>query len=80
MEEQMQSVQAHPAIRLPFGNSIWSGLEATLKGVATFIAAILLRRPRMSGHGVPHYEGRAWCDSMEQQVIADLASCRRPGF
>jgi hypothetical protein len=79
----MHSVQAKEVIRLPFAQACRIDLAATYRAVTALFAAmpvVLRRLPRPTAHVVPNYEGHAWCDSMEHQVIADIVTCRRVGF
>ena len=45
--------------------------------LARWFATMLGRRARANRDAVPHYEGHAWCDSLEQQVNGDAVNCRR---
>lgn len=61
----MQALQANP--------SVSSGVVAAVSALGARFAAIR-RRPRATG-----YEGCAWCDATERDVILDVATHRRFG-
>jgi len=57
-------------------------LVNVLISVATcgrLLALFKLHRARREGVA-PNYDGRAWCDSLEQQLITDFVTFRRPGL
>ena len=73
----MQSVKAQPVIWLPLHNTSRVGPSTAYGRLKAFFATILSRRLQASADAVRNYEGHAWCDSTELQVITGIASCRR---
>jgi hypothetical protein len=72
----MYSLHAQPAFRLMFTSETAAGHIPPFRRLWTLFG-VLGRRLRTNADAIPHYEGRAWCDSTEQQVITDIATCRR---
>jgi len=76
----MQSLQVQQNGQLALANDFGAD-RATIFGRLMRFVASPLRMGRRSGAkqgSVPHYEGHAWCDSLEAQVNGDIAACRRP--
>jgi len=71
----MHSVQVQPVTRLPLAEH--SRIGQAYATVKALFAAIGARHHRAIDGVVPNYEGRAWCDSTERQVITGIATCRR---
>jgi hypothetical protein len=76
----MRTAQVQTVSRLALADAFRADRAATFRRLSRFIAAILGRGARANRDAVPHYEGHAWCDSLEQQVNGDVANCRRPRF
>jgi hypothetical protein len=75
----MHPVQVQPLSRIALANNFRTD-QATIFGrLMAFVGAVLglRRRTRAKHDAVPHYEGHAWCDSLECQVNSDIATCRR---
>jgi hypothetical protein len=49
----------------------------TLRFLKATIARLSGHRSISSTSGIPHYEGRGWCDATEQEVIMGTAFGRR---
>lgn len=78
----MQSLQVQQTGQLALVNG-FGGDRATILGRLMRFVASALRMGRRSGvrlDAVPHYEGHAWCDSLEAHVNGDIAACRRAGL
>jgi hypothetical protein len=71
----MQAFQLQPDSQLALANNLGAGRAAIFGRLIAFVATAL-RLGRCSG-AVPHYEGHAWCDSLEGHVNGDIAMCRR---
>ena len=76
----MRTVQIQTLSRLSLANALGIGPAVGFGRLGQLVAAILGRQARGNRDAVPHYEGHAWCDSLEQQVNRDVANCRRPRF
>lgn len=73
----MRMVQVQTVSRLPLANAPGIPLAAAFGWLGRLVATM---RGRRTPDAVPHYEGHAWCDSLEQQVNGDVMGCRRPRF
>ena len=75
----MHPLQAQPASRLALASNFRTNRAPIFGRFIAFVAAVLgLRRHTRAKHdAVPHYDGHAWCDSLECQVNSDIATCRR---
>jgi hypothetical protein len=71
----MRTIQVQTVSRL--GSAFAIDQAAVFGLLGRWIAALLGRRARGNREAVPHYEGHAWCDSLEQQVNGDAVNCRR---
>jgi len=71
----MHLLQAQPASRLLLASETAVGHFPAFRRLGTLFG-VLGRRLRTSANAIPHYEGRAWCDSTEQQVINSIVTCR----
>jgi len=73
----MHRFQVEQADSVALANHSMIDRVAALARLRGFVAAILGRCKRAKTDGVPHYEGHAWCDSLEYQVNNDITTCRR---
>jgi hypothetical protein len=71
----MYSVQAQPASRLLLTGETAVGRVPASHRLRTLFGVLRGHR-RTRDDAIPHYEGRAWCDSTEQQVITGIVTCR----
>jgi hypothetical protein len=76
----MRTVQIQTVSRLALASALGIDQTVAFRRLGRLVAAMLGRRPRGDRNAVPHYEGHAWCDSLEQQVNGDVMGCRRPRF
>ena len=67
----MHPIQVQPIGRLASASNFGIGR------LLTSVAAMLGIYTRSKQHGIPDYEGFAWCDQLESQVNNDIATCRR---
>lgn len=74
----MQSVQIQTTIRRPQADHPWVNPYRLRSHLGAVWAAI--RGRRQCQDNVPYYGGHAWCDSMEQQLIDNVTTFRRPEF
>jgi len=76
----MQANQVQQNSQLALANNFGAD-RAAIFGRLMMLVTTTLRLGRRSGakhYAVPHYEGHAWCDSLEAHVNGDIAACRRP--
>jgi len=71
----MYSAQAQPASPLLLTSETATTYVPAFRHLRTLFGA-LGRRPRTNADAIPHYEGRAWCDSTEQEVVTGIVTCR----
>lgn len=71
----MYSAQAQPASRLLLASETAAGYVPAFRHLRTLLG-VLGRRPRRKADAIPHHEGRAWCDSTEQEVITGIFTRR----
>jgi hypothetical protein len=76
-EVTMHSFQAEQADNVTRASYSMIDRIAALAALRRLVAAILDRCKPVKIHGVPHYEGHAWCDSLEYQVNNDITMGRR---
>jgi hypothetical protein len=73
----MRTVQVQTPSRLALASVFAIDQSAPFRRLGQLVVALLGRRARGNHDAVPHYEGHAWCDSLEQQVNGDAVNCRR---
>jgi hypothetical protein len=74
----MQAFQVESVSRFALVNRSRIDRAAALGRLATaLVAAIVSRCTRGRHDAIPHYEGHAWCDSLERQLNSDTTTCRR---
>ena len=73
----MRTVQVQTIGRFSLASASGFDPTAALGRLRMLVAAVLGRRAQAGHDAVPHYEGHAWCDSLEQQVNGDVVGCRR---
>lgn len=71
----MHLLQAQPASRLLLASKTAAGYVPAFRRLQTLFG-VLDCRLRTNADAIPHYEGRAWCDSTEQQVITSIVTGR----
>ena len=73
----MHPFQSHPLNSSPVANGFGIGWATPIGGLTSLFAAVLRRRSRARDGVLPIYEGHAWCDSIERQLITDGMTGRR---
>ena len=76
----MRTVQVQTVGRSSIASASGFDPSAAFGRLKMLVAAVLGRRAQVGHDAVPHYEGYAWCDSLEQQVNGDVVTCRRPRY